>query len=166
MKKLIPSALLCSLLALSSAPAFAVEGGEVQLRATTIPGLTLDEVGRFDLTTPENLVFESGGKTLVTIPWDRIAEFQSADKAAHHLGVVAAIGVGLVKHRRQRHYLSITFKDDSGKLQMVNFEIAKDLPDIMTSALYSKARSACERREYGACMPVTSGPFPRQSLTR
>lgn len=59
-----------------------------------------------------------------------------------------------MKHRQQRHYLSISFKDEAGTLQMVNFEIAKDLPSILNSVLYTKARNACERREYGACMPV------------
>lgn len=68
MKKLISSAVLCSMLTLVATPAFAVEGNEVQLRATTLPGLTTGAVGRFDLTTPENSSLIRAAKRSLPFP--------------------------------------------------------------------------------------------------
>jgi len=145
MKKLIYVAALLS----ASVPAFAVTGSEVQLRASTLPSSTLDT------TVPQRLIFHSPSRPDLAMPYAQITEFTSRQEVAHHLGVLAAIAVGLVKARQQRYLISIAFTDTDGAAQVATFEVGKNAMETLLPVLQARARNACERKEFGGCTPVT-----------
>jgi hypothetical protein len=94
------------------------------------------------------------------MPYDKIVEFQSREEVKYHIGVLAAIVVGLLKTRHKVHFITISYRDSSDVMQVAFFEVSKTAPSMLVPVLQSRARNACERREYGACMPVVSPPRP------
>jgi len=158
MKKLIYLALLI----FATIPAFAVTGTDVQLLASTLPGVTPGRVGQLDTTIPQQLIFRVPNQPDLNMPYAQITEFSSRQEVTHHLGVLPAIAVGLIAARRHSHFLSITFTDANGTPQIATFEVAKDAVELLRPVLLARARQACERKEFGACIPIV--PVPRQPL--
>ncbi|HZL25424.1 MAG TPA: hypothetical protein VFC39_02720 [Acidobacteriaceae bacterium] len=157
MQKILCVAIL-SVLVLGELPALAVEGSEVQLRSSSVAGTKAGVVGQFDITVPDKMVFRALGSPDLAMPYANIVEFSSREEVTHHLGLIATIVVGLLKPRMKQHYITISYRDSSGVMQVAAFEVAKRTPDILISLLQARARNACQRAEYGACTPVVSQP--------
>jgi hypothetical protein len=149
---------LMSTFVLGGLPALAVEGSEVQLRASTVPGTKTGTVGEFDITVPDKMIFRAPGNPDLAMPYANIVEFSSREEVTHHLGVLAVIVLGLLGPREKQHFITISYRDSSDTMQMASFEVAKKTPDIVVSLLQARARNACERREFGACTPVVTPP--------
>jgi hypothetical protein len=133
-KKLIA---VCLLLA-AALPAVAVEGGQALYVGGTIPGLNAGVLGHIDTTSNTTLIFEhAGGK--VAIPYADITSYEYSKDVAHHLGVLPAIAVGLLKMRRHGHFFRITYQDPSGVFQTVVFEVPKGMPRVLEAVLDARA---------------------------
>jgi hypothetical protein len=158
MKKPLYVSLLLLLSMLTAKPALAVDGSQVQLRSVTVPGHPIDAIGVFDITTPDNIIFRAPGAPDLAIPYASIIEFSTRNEVKFHIGVAPAIAVGIVKKRKKQHFLSLSYRDATQTVQVVTFEISKQAPPMLTSLLQAKARTACERREAGACIPVVPAP--------
>jgi hypothetical protein len=90
----------------------------------TAPGVNAGIVGRLDTTSDTALIFEhSEGK--LAISYDAIQSFDYAKEVTRHLGVLPAIGVGLVKMRKHRHFFRISYRDSSNEVQVAIFEVPK-----------------------------------------
>ena len=144
--------------------ALALSGNEVQLKASTAAKAEIGATGELDTTVPERLVFHSPGKPDVTMAYLQISEFSSNHEDAFHLGFFPAMFLGMVAPRPQIYTLSITYKDDTGHTQVATFEVSKSLPRLIEPVLYARARNACVRREYGACLAVAPDLHPRIPL--
>lgn len=90
----------------------------------TAPGVNAGIVGRLDTTSDTALIFEhSEGK--LAISYDAIQSFDYAKEVTRNLGVLPAIGVGLVKMRQHRHFFRISYRDSSNEVQVAVFEVPK-----------------------------------------
>jgi len=110
-------------------PAFAdfswVEGSEVRYVGGTAAGIAPDTIGKIDVTSPSELVFATSNAK-VAIPYAAITNFRYSEEVAHHYGVIGATLIGLLKARRQQHFLHIAYHDANGNIQTVVLEVSKD----------------------------------------
>ena len=125
------------LLVLMTAPLYAIENDEVLYSGGTVPSIKQNTMGRLDLTSDATLRFEhSPGK--LEIPYTRIESWNYYREVAHHLGVLPAIAVGLVKRRERKHFFLISYRDENDTAQAAIFEVSKKMPKVLQAALETR----------------------------
>ena len=139
MKKLMTFCLLFAL----ALPMAAVEDDQVMYAGGTAPALRVGVVGRLDTTSEQSLAFESSGPKLL-IPYADIQSFEYSTEVTRHLGVLPAIGVGLVKMRRHRHYFRISYRGADNVSQVAVFEVPKQMPRTLRAVLEARAPKGCK----------------------
>jgi len=138
----------CLLLALAL-PMAAVEDDQVMYLGGTAPVLRLGVVGRLDTTSEKSLTFESSGTKLL-IPYADIQSFEYSTEVTRHLGVLPAIGVGLIKMCRHRHYFRISYRGADDVSQVAVFEVPKQMPRTLRAVLQARAPQGCKPCAHGA----------------
>jgi hypothetical protein len=133
--------LLCTI------PALAVEKGEVAYVGGTLD-LPSGTLGTFDLASPLVLGFRPGAKNSgtaaeVEISYTKINQYHYYSEVAHHIGVLPAAAVSLVRHRERKHFFSITYTDAESHSQVATFEIPKHEPATLLSIFRARAPQAC-----------------------
>jgi len=119
-------------------PAFAVTGDEVKYVGGTLPGAIPGIVGRLDTTSPASLTFlHAGNRT--EIPYSSIKSFEYSKEVTHHLGVLPAIVVSLLKMRQHRHFFRLSYDDQNSVAQAVVFEVPKTMPRSLRAVLEARA---------------------------
>ena len=144
MKRLMILGLLIAL----TLPLSAIEDGQVTYAGGTIAGLAPGSTGRFDTKSDTVLTFEYGSNKLA-IPFTAIQSFHFSTEVTHHLGVLPAIAVGLLKARQRRHYLSISYRVADGAPQVGVFEVPKRMPPALQAILQARTRQVC--KPYSPC---------------
>jgi phosphatidylglycerophosphate synthase len=140
------------------APCFAVEAGQVAYMSGTLT-VPQGTIGGFDTMSPEALVFKfaASGSAAgeVDIAYKNIGSFEYSTEVAHHLGVLPAVAVGLVKRRERRHFFTIKFTDSSDVPQAAIFEVPKGDPPGLLAILRARAPQACRLPglNCGRCSP-------------
>jgi hypothetical protein len=145
-KKLVA---FCLLLVISL-PAAAVEAGHVQYLGGTVSSLPSGALGRLDTTSDTLLTFEYAGNKLV-IPYAKIDSFEYHEEVARHLGVFAAIAVGLVKKRQQKHFVQISYRDENNSSQAAVFEVSKHMPQTLLAVLRTRSPQAWRPPKLPGC---------------
>jgi hypothetical protein len=138
-KRIVALGLLLALCVSASA----LDEGQVSYVGGTAPGLTANTIGKFDLTQTDSLVFEHSG-TKFAIPYTAIESFEYTREVTRHLGVLPAIGVGLVKARRHSHFFRISYSGDNTIPQVVIFEVPKHMPPALQAVLAARAPQTCK----------------------
>lgn len=139
MKKIIALTTLWTI----SLYAVAVDVGEVAYVGGTVPAVKEGTVGRLNTALETALEFEySAGK--VSIPFAKIDSFEYTEKRARHLGVLATIAVGLVKHLQRRHFFRISYHDEDNTPQVAVFEVPKQMPQTLLAVLQTRAPQGCK----------------------
>ena len=149
-----PSALLLLVVVLSHA-AHALQPSEVKYVGGT-GKLTPGSEATLDLSSPTVLSFQPkpAGSSLL-IPYTRLLCYQYGTEVAHHVGVLPAIAVSLVKKRERRHFLTIDYTGDDNATEIMVLEIPKDAPRTLVPIFQAKSRK---------CMPAV--PSPHLTLGR
>jgi len=129
-------------------PAVAVEDGQAMYSGGTVPALTAGLVGRLNTTSETSLTFEYGSSKLV-IPYVTIESFQYSTEVAHHLGVLPAIAVALLKQRERRHFFRVSYRDANSVSQVAIFEVPKRMPRTLQSVLQARVPQRC--RPFSPC---------------
>jgi phosphatidylglycerophosphate synthase len=128
-------------------PTFAVEAGQVAYTSGTLT-VAQGTIGSLDIRVPTTLVFKftaaTSGSGEIDIPYDKITGFVYRTEVAHHIGVLPAIAVSLVKRRERKHYFTINFNDPSGTAQVAIFEVPKQDPPALLATLRSRSPQACK----------------------
>jgi hypothetical protein len=136
-------ALICCLFLLPPIAA-AVENGQVLYVGGTIPSLREGSLGRLDTSSESALVFASGAAPLV-IPFSKIESYEYSQDVARHLGLLPAIGAGLLRKRQHKHFFRITYRDSSEVLQVTVFEVPKQMPRSLLAVLQTRAPQGCQQ---------------------
>jgi hypothetical protein len=139
MKKLIALFLFLSLIV--SLPALAVDDGQVMYIGGTAPAVVTGTVGSLDTTAEMALIFEHAGSKL-EIPYAAIESYEYSTEVTHHLGVLPAIAVGLVRIRKHRHYVRVSYRSEDGVVQVAVFEVSKQMPRTLQAVLTARAAKA------------------------
>jgi hypothetical protein len=134
--------LLIGWLLIAVASAQALEGNDARYVSGTATTIRPDAIGRVDLGLEQSLIFESSQGKLV-IPYAAIRSFEYRPEVTHHLGVLPAIAVGLLKARQQRHLFRISYTDDHGANQSVILEVPKHMAVPLQMILTSRVPKTC-----------------------
>jgi hypothetical protein len=144
---------LIMVLALESVT-FAIDSKNTAYCGGTVPGFdgAKDVVeGTMDTKNANQLIFTAldkpfRGKTF-SIPYDRVIDLEYGQKAGRRVGTAVAttvlfgpIGLLSLFSKKRKHYLTVGFKDDSGKDQVAVFELGKDI--VRTTLPIVETRSA------------------------
>ena len=124
-----------------SLPAFAVDDGQVRYIGGSAPGLAAGTVGSVDTTAETALIFEHAGDKL-EIPYAAIESHEYSTEVTHHLGVLPAVAVGMVRIRKHRHYFRVTYHGADGVAQVAVFEVSKRMPRTLQAVLSARAAKA------------------------
>lgn len=123
-------------------PAVAVEGDQVRYVGGTVPAITSDTIGSLDTTSEMSLTFNYKNTSLV-IPYGAIDSFEYSKEVTHHLGVLPAIAVGLLKKRERRHFFRISYHDADHTVQIAVFEVPKQMPRTLEAVLAAHVPNDC-----------------------
>lgn len=135
-------AVVLVLVILSASNAFGVTGSEVMYVGGSVTSLKPGDLGTFDTKPAQDLEFVSNGKRL-SIAYDKIRKIQYHKEVAHHLGVAAAIAVALIKKRERKHFITLTYANETGEQQAAVFEVSKSAPQPLLAILAARAPQAC-----------------------
>jgi hypothetical protein len=90
--------------------------------------------GTLDTSDDKELKFVYNNNQTFSIPYDRIIDLEYGKKSGRRVGAAAAttvllgpIGLLTLMSKKQKHYLTIGYKDDGGKDQVALFELGKDI---------------------------------------
>lgn len=147
-------AALCLILAFSRL-ALAVDDGDVLYVGGTVLSPKAGSSGKLDKTSQTELIFVSSSARLV-ISFASIDSYEYSQRVAHHLGVLPAIAVGLVKKRQRKHFLRIAYHDESKTPQVAIFEVPKNMPLTLLAILQERAPQGCKPQPFEKCRPVTN----------
>ena len=145
-------AALCLVL-LFTRPVLAVDDGDVSYVGGTVENLKEGSLGKLDTTSQIELVFVSSSVRLA-IPYASIDSYELSQQVAHHLGVLPAIAVSLVKKRQRKHFLRIAYHDESKTPQVAIFEVPKKMPLTLLAILQQRAPQACKPQPCVKCRAV------------
>jgi hypothetical protein len=124
-----------------SLPALAVDDAQVMYIGGTAPGMAAGTVGSLDTTAETALIFEHTGSRL-EIPYAAIESHEYSTEVTHHLGVLPAVAVGMVRIRKHRHYFRVTYRNADGVAQVAVFEVPKQMPRTLQAVLAARAARA------------------------
>lgn len=136
-------ALFLCLLASLPVQTFALDAGQVVYVGGTVVALSAGISGRLDTNSPAAMNFDSSAGKLA-IPFERIDSYEYSQQVAHHLGVLPAIAVGLVKHRQRRHFFRVSWHDENNTQQVAIFEVSKEMPSTLLAILQARAPQGCK----------------------
>lgn len=144
MKKLLAVFLLLAM----TVPCFAdfswVEGSDVRYVGGSA-SLAPDTMGKLDTTSPADLVFVAAGGSKLEIPYAAITNFRYSEEVAHHYGVIGATLIGLLKARRQQHFLHIAYRDANGNVQTMVLEVSKDAEAALRTTIEARIGDGTRR---------------------
>ncbi len=138
-------------LGLSLAPAARaqVTGANAVYIGGTVPNLKAGSIGTIDLTLAKEMIFQSG-EMRAEFPYAGIQSYEYSRKLARRIGVIPTIAVvAVVKHRQRRHFITISFKDPQGTVQLAVLEVAKQMPSILLPVLAARSPQSSSKIKKG-----------------
>ena len=132
---------LVPLMLVAAIPVFA-DGLEVTYLNGTMKSISENASGTLDTTSAAALQWRAN-QTQIAIPYSAITTYEYKEENRFRLGVLATIGVSLLKARSKRHLISIGWKDESGAAQTATFETTRDRARGLVNVLESRAPHAC-----------------------
>ena len=138
------------LLLIFSLPALAADDGNVMYVGGTAASMKDGTVGKLGMKSQTDLTFASPAGRLA-IPFAKIDFYEHSEKVAHHLGVLPAIAVGLLKIRQKKHFLRIAYRDEDNASQVAVFEVPKKMPRTLLAILQQRAPQGCKPAAYERC---------------
>jgi len=142
--------LFLSLLLLIPFTVPAVESGQALYIGGTVAAPKEGSLGKLETTSQTALVFNSTGGKL-EIPFASMDSYEFSENVARHLGVVAGIGAGLIRHRQRRHFFEIRYHDENKALQVAIFEVPKNMPQTLLAVLQTRAPQGCKPEAASPC---------------
>ncbi len=125
---------ICCALQARALPVLSLEGSQAIYAGGTLPQFKAGDTGLLELTSPTALVFVRPAGNL-EIPYAQIHAWSQRQENAIPLGVAPTIVVGLLAKRHKLHFLQITYKDTTGVEQVVIFQVAKTMPQVLEPVL-------------------------------
>jgi hypothetical protein len=142
----------CCVLALSLYCS-AVDKEEARYVGGTLDNSKIGAIGHLTLSSPDSMTYESGTMR-VRIPYADIVSYQYREEVTHHLGVLPAIAVGMLKHRQHKHLFTVDYLDDQNTKQIAVFEVSKQAAVSVRAVLDAKGAHTCI--QYQPCIPKPS----------
>lgn len=139
---------VCWAVLILSISSMAIGQTEVRYLGGTLDNSKVGTQGQLDMSAPGSITYATG-KSRFTIPYDQIVSYEYSEEVSHHLGVLPAIAVGLLKHRQHRHVFTIVYINGQQTKQIAVFEVPKQAAESVKSVLDAKGIKTCV--QYAAC---------------
>ena len=112
-------------LLLESTTSAAVRGKDARYAGGTIATLQDNAEGSFELADGMAVFNAKKGGARLSIPYEKIESLEYGQKAGRRVGLAIAISPLFLFSKKRRHFLTIGFRDEAGKMQGAVFELAK-----------------------------------------
>jgi hypothetical protein len=102
-------------------------------------GLKEKAEGTFDTTNEEAAVFTAKNSSPLRIPYAGVTELEYGQKAGRRVGMAIMISPLALFSKKRNHFLTVSYKDATGKDQAAVFELGKDI--VRTTLKVMETRS-------------------------
>lgn len=134
-----------------SAVLSAVDGDKAMYVGGTLAGLKEKTEGRLVTTSETELKFEAGSKGSATIPYATVTSLEYGQKAGRRVGVAIMVSPLALFSKKRNHFLTIAYKDATGKEQAAVFELGKDMFRTTLKILEVRTGKTVELQDNEAC---------------
>ena len=148
MKKQITALLLCTVLL--ETVALAGIGSKNTMYVGGTANLKEMTEGHSSTSDEKVFVFEyKAGKAASTlkIPYDRVNALEYGQKAGRRLGLAIAVTPLALFSKKRKHFLTISYMDESDKQQAAVFELGKDVVRITLASLEARTGRKIEYQD-------------------
>ena len=139
---LVRVSLIALIVGVSTGYVAAVDGDKAMYVGGTVSALKEKAEGKLLTTSESEIVFQSGGKGSLSIPYAAISELEYGQKAGRRVAVAVMVSPLALFSKKRNHYLTLTYKDTDGKEQAGVFELGKDI--VRTTLKILEVRSGKE----------------------
>ena len=129
----------------------AVDADKAMYVGGTIGALQEKAEGRFSTASETELAFDAGKKGSTTIPYATVTSLEYGQKAGRRVGVAIMISPLALFSKKRKHYVTITYKDQSDKEQAGVFELGKDIVRTTLKILEVRTGKEIEFQDLEAC---------------
>ena len=132
---------LCSTLVL------AVDGDKAQYVGGTVSALKEKAEGTFSTKDETQVVFTTKKDGSVSIPYSAIESLEYGQKAGRRVAVAVMVSPLALFSKKRNHYLTISYKDESGAEQAAVFELGKDIVRTTLKVLEVRSKKEIEYQD-------------------
>ena len=129
----------------------AVDGDKAMYVGGTLTGLKEKSEGRLITASDSTLTFEAGSKGSAVIPYATVTSLEYGQKAGRRVGVAIMISPLALFSKKRNHFLTIAYKDSTGKEQAAVFELGKDIVRTTLKILEVRTGKEIELQDKEAC---------------
>ena len=131
--------------------ALAVDGDKAMYVGGTLADLKEKAEGRLSTTSDSTLNFDAQSKGSASIPYASITSLEYGQKAGRRVGVAIMVSPLALFSKKRNHFLTITYKDSTGKEQAGVFELGKDIVRTTLKILEVRTGKEVELQDKEAC---------------
>ena len=124
----------------------AVDGNKAQYVGGTVPGVKEKAEGVLSTQSEAEATFTSKDGNF-SIPYTSIESLEYGQKAGRRVGVAIAISPIALFSKKRNHYLTISYKDASGKDQAAVLELGKDIVRTTLKILEVRSKKEMEYQD-------------------
>lgn len=119
---------------------FAVDSKKAVYVGGTVTTIPEKAEGRLDTKNEEALIFTADkGKGELRMPYTAITSLEYGQKAGRRVGAAIMVSPLLLFSKKRKHFLTVSYTDQSGKEQAAVLELGKDI--IRTTLTIVETRS-------------------------
>ncbi len=146
-----PAVVTVLLIGVVTGALFAVGGDKAEYVGGTLTGIKEKTEGRLVTTSESVLTFDAGSKGSATIPYATVTSLEYGQKAGRRVGVAIMVSPLALFSKKRNHFLTIAYKDSTGKEQAAVFELGKDIFRTTLKILEVRTGKEIELQDNEAC---------------
>jgi len=142
---------ILALTVVSSGIALAVGKDKAMYMGGTLSGIQEKAEGKLNTTSDSVFALDAGKKGSVSITYALMTALEYGQKAGRRVAVGILVSPWALFSKKRNHYLTITFKDSTGKEQAGVFELGKDIVRTTLKILEVRTGKGIEFQDAEAC---------------
>ncbi len=129
----------------------AVDGDKAMYVGGTLTGIKDKTEGKLVTTSDTALSFDAGSKGSASIPYANVTSLEYGQKAGRRVGVAIMVSPLALFSKKRNHFLTLAYKDSTGKEQAAVFELGKDIFRTTLKILEVRTGKEIELQDNEAC---------------
>lgn len=123
----------------------------------TVTGLAENAEGKLSTQAEDAVVFTPEKGQPVRITYTTIDSLEYGQKAGRRVGVAIMVSPLALFSKKRKHYLTVSYNDESGKAQAAVFELGKDIVRTTLTVLEVRSGKAIEYQDEEARKAFNGG---------
>lgn len=129
----------------------AVDGDKAMYVGGTLVGVQEKAEGKLLTASESELTFDGGKKGSATIPYASVTSLEYGQKAGRRVGMAIMVSPLALFSKKRNHFLTLAYKDQTGKEQAAVFELGKDIFRTTLKILEVRTGKQIELQDNEAC---------------